>query len=375
MVSESPVMSVRTAGTCQYRPEPNPRFPRFSRYARSVSNLIPVVLSGGSGTRLWPLSTTDRPKQFVSLVGEASLFDLTLDRLGALDGVDRVIVVTGVSHVDLVAKAIGSSHTTVTTIVEPSGRNTAPAAIAAALVADREDTLLIVPADHVITDVSAFGSAVAKCVEIAALGRIVALGVVPTRPETGYGYIEVGDDQGPGFDIVSFVEKPSAEKAERLIADGNHFWNAGMFVTTAGHLLDETSKHAPGLIEGVLSAMTDSGSGTIELASEFEDVLSISIDHAVMEKTSTGTVVPLNAGWSDIGSYLSLHEISETDENGNSIEGQIVIRDVEGSLIRATSREVVVAGVKGLVVIETPERVLVIPLDKSQMVKDLAEKH
>ncbi len=337
--------------------------------------LRPVVLSGGSGTRLWPLSTRDRPKQFVPLIGESSLFEATLERVSHLPDVARPWVVTGSRHVNLVAEASSTVGVPVKTIVEPLGRNTAPAAVAAALAVDPEDVLVILPADHVIADEEAFRSGIVACAELAEQGLIVALGVVPTRAETGYGYIETGDPLGPGFAVSAFVEKPPKARAEEMVADGRYLWNAGMFIVRASKLLEEAERHVPNVVADTKEALAPEVDGRITLRESFEEVESISFDYAVMERTGDAAVVRLDAGWSDVGSYASLLEVLETDEAGNSLVGQVRSKDVTNTFVRTSSREVVVAGVEGLAVVETPDTVLIVGLDASQSVKDLADPH
>jgi mannose-1-phosphate guanylyltransferase/mannose-6-phosphate isomerase len=331
----------------------------------------PVILSGGSGTRLWPVSTRERPKQFIDLVGKP-LFEATLDRAGRVAQDGRVIVVTGSDHVDAVEEALSDSDLDATVLVEPSGRNTAPAVIAAASSADPEEVLLVMPSDHLITDTSAFVAAVGEAVEVAESGSLVTFGVVPTRPETGYGYIEKGDPFGSAYRVTRFKEKPDPEEATRLVADGRHLWNSGMFVFQASALLDEAERLAPDILETVRSSMTDRVRGRVTMGAGFTTARSISIDHAILENAKDVAVVPLDAGWSDIGSWESVSELGEPDEAGNILIGDVVALDVKGSYLRSSSRIIAVAGVDGLVVVETPDVVLIIPKDQSQLVRDLA---
>lgn len=339
-----------------------------------MSSLRPVVLSGGSGTRLWPISTPERPKQFAPLFGASSLFEETLRRVTALDGAGTPIVVTGLRYERLTQDAVAKVGTEVVTIAESTGRDTAPAAVASALVSAEDDVLVIVPSDHVVADFEAFAKGISDSVELARDGHIVALGVVPTRPETGYGYIGLGAPVGGGHLIDSFVEKPDVTVAERLITGGQHLWNAGMFVVSAGVLLSEAELHKPGLVDGVRGALVESNHG-FELDGSFDRVESISVDYAVMEKTSRGAVVRLDAGWSDVGSYASLLEILPRDQDGNAVIGTAAVRNTTNSLVQAESKHVVVAGVDGVAVVETAEQILVIGLDASQDVRDLANEN
>lgn len=339
--------------------------PKPGRYPRQV--LRPVILSGGAGTRLWPLSTPETPKQFTHLLGDRSLFAMTLARLAPT----APVVVTGEAHLHLVAEAARTEGIVPHLVIaEPVPRNTTPAAVAAALLSDPADILVILPSDHIIADEDGFRSAV----EVAAAHAgeaIVTFGVRPDRPETGYGYIEVGPAVDGAHRIVGFAEKPSVEVARTLASDGKHLWNSGMFVVAASLLLDEVRRYHPGMVEGVESALGEEVDGVVRLVPRFETVESISIDHAIMEKTERGRVVHLDVGWDDLGSYRSLLEASALDPSGNHTHGDVVLSGVTGSYVRATTRRVVVAGMSDVVVVETPDAVLVIPLDRAQDVRDL----
>lgn len=345
------------------------------RYARCVPRLRPVILSGGSGTRLWPLSTPELPKQFIKLFDDKSLFAMTLERLQSLGEVAGAIIVTGASHLHLVETELAAASLDVATVlVEPLGRNTAPAAVAAALAASPGDLLMILPSDHLVADVSAFQSAVAAAAVIAGEGGIVTFGIRPDRPETGYGYIEIGEPVGGAFAVRRFREKPDAAEAAGLAADGRHLWNSGMFVTLVDHLIEEASSHCPDIVAGVRAALPAQTLGVVELGETFGSVESISIDHAIMERTRRSLVLPVDFGWSDVGSYRSLLEASDLDVAGNHVIGDVVISDVSGSIVIATSRHVVVAGLGDVVVVETPDAVLVVPIDRAQGVRQLHEK-
>lgn len=341
-----------------------------------MTSLRPVVLSGGSGTRLWPLSTPDLPKQFVSLFNNRSLFDLTIDRVVGIPGAERPIVVTGSGHLALVEQALSASSVDGSVIVvEPAGRNTAPAATAAALMAKGDDILVIVPSDHLIADVDGFRAGVAEAASHAADGAIVTFGIEPSRPETGYGYIEIGDSAGgEAFSVRRFIEKPGVDEATAMVGDGRHLWNSGMFVGRADQFVAEASVHCPAILEGVERSLPPAGDGTVHLGESFELVEAISIDYAIMEKTDRALIVPLDVGWSDVGSYQSLLEASDRDDRGNHVSGKVALVDVEGSLVVATARRVAVVGLSEVVVVETEEAVLVIPLDRSQEVRDIAER-
>jgi mannose-1-phosphate guanylyltransferase/mannose-6-phosphate isomerase len=257
--------------------------------------------------------------------------------------------------------------------VEPEGRNTAPAALAAALVADPDDTLVILPSDHLIEESGSFGSLVERAASLAGDGYIVTFGIVPDRPETGYGYIAMGEGLGDGARVREFIEKPSDDQAARLLGEGSHLWNSGMFVVSVGTLLAEAEKHCPDLLGGVRSALGDPDDGVLELGASFGDVEKISIDHAIMERTSKAAVMPLDAGWDDVGSFQALWAVSDKDEDGNAVSGDVSLLDVHDSLVHATSRKVAVVGLDGIVVVETPEAVLVVPRERAQDVRDIAE--
>ena len=335
-----------------------------------MPDIQPLVLSGGSGTRLWPLSTSRRPKQFVDLLGGESLFERTLKRLPAAR---PPIIVAGAAHFDLVEEACERAGVRPDLVIlEPAGRNTAPACVAGALSADRDAVLVVLPSDHLIADSESFRATVDEAASHAEKGSIVVFGVRPDRPETGFGYIRAGEKRAAGWSVAEFVEKPELARAKEMVDEGGFLWNSGMFVLTAETLLEETRRFAPSLVENVEQAMGPLSGDRRELGPPFAEVESISFDHAVMEKTERGVVLPLDAGWDDIGSFQALWAASDRDENGNSVEGDVVIRDVEGSLIRATSRRVAVAGLDGVVIIETPDVVLVLPRDRAQLVRVLA---
>ena len=332
----------------------------------------PVILSGGSGTRLWPLSTTNAPKQFLELLGEP-LFEATLGRVEELGLGTTVTVVTGRDQLLAVERSLASKAIERATILaEPSGRNTAPAVVAAALISDPDDVLVVLPSDHLIADSPAFGEAVSKAVALAGDGALVTFGVEPSRPETGYGYIEKGEPVGPGFRVDRFKEKPDEDEAARLSGDGQHLWNSGMFVFGAGQILSEARRQVPEILTGVAAALPAERAGTITLGETFSDIPATSIDHAVMENAENSVVVPLDAGWSDVGSWHSVWELSERDGNGNYLNGDVVAVDVADTYVRSGSKTVAVAGVTGLVVVVTPDVVLIVPKEKSQMVRDLA---
>jgi mannose-1-phosphate guanylyltransferase / mannose-6-phosphate isomerase len=348
--------------------------------------LIPVILSGGSGTRLWPLSRELYPKQLLPLVGKGTMLQETLARLAAVADVGAPLVVCNESHRFLVAEQLLERGTQPQAILlEPVGRNTAPAVAIAAMaaVADApagkshaDPLLLILPADHVIRDVRAFQAAVAIGRKAAEAGKLVTFGVVPTKPETGYGYIRrtPGAAGGSAFPIAEFVEKPDLATAQRYVDSGEYFWNSGMFMFRASTVLEEMRKLAPAIYDACAQAYTAAKRDldfTRLPAKEFGACPSDSFDYAVMEKTQHGVVVPLAAGWSDVGSWSALHEAIPGDEHGNVRIGDVLTVDTNGCYLQSTSRLVAAVGLEDHVVVETKDAVLVAPKSRVQDVKEL----
>lgn len=354
------------------RAQPNTEFRHLGRYARPVPPVRPVVLSGGSGTRLWPLSTPDLPKQFRALIADRSLFGLTMERLYGLPDLAPAIVVTGERHVELVQAEVESAPIVVGTIlVEPVGRNTAPAVLAATMIANPEDVMVILPSDHLIRDVDRFRETVSIALEVAGGGGIVTFGIEPTRPDTGFGYIEIGERDGSAFQVARFWEKPGLDEAVEMIRDGRHFWNSGMFVGRANQILAEASEHCPQLLEDLEAALPSVTGGVARLDDGFRSIEAISFDHAIMERTERARVVPMDVGWSDVGSYRSLLDVSELDESGNHLSGNVTHSGLTNSYVSAETRPVVVAGLDGVIVVETAEAVLVVPIERAQEVREL----
>jgi mannose-1-phosphate guanylyltransferase/mannose-6-phosphate isomerase len=341
--------------------------------------LVPVVLSGGAGTRLWPLSRELFPKQLINLQGgDQTLLQATLSRTEGLPDLAPPIIVCNESHRFLVAEQIRSLGVSGARIVlEPCARNTAPAIALAALAADHEALLLVLPADHVIQRPADFQSAVRRALRIAEAGSLVTFGVVPESPETGYGYIRCGAAQGEAFEIAEFVEKPDRARAERFLAAGGYLWNSGMFLFRAGRYLEELARHAPAMLEAAKAAVAAAKSDLDFLrveAAAFAASPSDSIDYAVMEKTDSAAVVPLDAGWSDVGSWSSLHESLERDGSGNALRGDVLAEDTTGSFVFSESRLVATVGLRDHVVVETKDAVLVAPKERVQDVKKLVER-
>jgi mannose-1-phosphate guanylyltransferase len=339
------------------------------------TTILPVILAGGLGTRLWPVSRKSIPKQFTALHSDKSMLQETIDRLAALDDVQDPIIVTGSSQ----AATVRAQAPRSTLIVEPVGRNTAPAAALAALHATTQGgdpILLVCPADHVIRDIAAFRDAVQEAVPHAESGRLVTFGVVPTAPETGYGYIEKGPAIDGAFRVGRFVEKPNAAIAANYIASGRYLWNSGMFVFSASRFLEELDQYRPDMLADVREASSRSTreNGTIRIdEASFAVVRGDSIDYAVMEQTADAVVVPLDAGWNDIGSWAALWDVADTDDDDNVVIGDVVTVDTSGSYIRSTGRLVTVVGLDGIVVVETPDAILVSSREHAQHVRRIVE--
>jgi mannose-1-phosphate guanylyltransferase / mannose-6-phosphate isomerase len=344
--------------------------------------LTPVILSGGAGTRLWPLSRELYPKQLLALTGERTMIQQTALRLEGLAAAAPVVVCNE-AHRFLVAEQLRQLGIEPQAIVlEPVGRNTAPAIALAAHAALKaagpkavvDPLLLVLPADHVIRDVPTFHKAVQAALGAAEQGQFVTFGIVPTTPETGYGYIHRGPASGTVYRIERFVEKPSAAVAKDFVASGDYYWNSGMFLFGARRYLEELGRLAPaiaGACADAFAAATADLDFTRVDKRLFGACPSDSIDYAVMEKTSDAVVVPLSAGWSDVGSWAALHEASEPDAHGNVARGDVIWEDSEGCYLYSESRLVSAVGLKDHVVVETKDAVLVAPRSRVQDVKKL----
>ena len=341
--------------------------------------LVPVILSGGAGTRLWPLSRELYPKQLLRLVAERTMLQETVARTEGLPGLARPIVVCNENHRFMVAEQLRELGTAPQAIVlEPQGRNTAPAAAIAALLvsggADADPVLLVLPADHVITDVPAFQAAVAVGRVAAESGSLVTFGVVPDRAETGYGYIRRDAGPGPAFSVAKFVEKPDSATARGYVESGEYYWNSGMFMFRASAYLAELGRYTPAMLAACRAALAAAGRDLDFLrlpAQEFASCPSDSIDYAVMEKTDRAVVVPLAAGWSDVGSWAALADALPRDAEGNVTAGDVLTEDSSGCYLHSTSRLVAAVGLRDHVVVETKDAVLVAPRDRVQDVKEL----
>jgi mannose-1-phosphate guanylyltransferase/mannose-1-phosphate guanylyltransferase/mannose-6-phosphate isomerase len=340
--------------------------------------IVPVILSGGSGTRLWPLSRIDRPKQLIAISGEHSLLQETALRVSDADAFAEPLVVASGDHADEIEaqlEAIGRSPAAL--ILEPEPRNTAAAIALAALSARPDDILLVLPSDHVVGQPAAFRSAVQAALPLARDGMLVTFGVEPDRPETGYGYIQRGREIGPGlFHVDCFVEKPDVATAQSYLNEGGYLWNAGIFLLGADSYLDALELHAPEILSAARSAIVaqrSEGSRIWPDGRGFGRAPALSIDHAVMEKSERVVVAPVAMGWSDVGSWEALHGIGDKDEAGNVLTGDVVAIDSRNSLIRSDGPVIVTLGVDDLIVVATERAVLIAPRGESQRVREAIE--
>ncbi|SEL82976.1 mannose-1-phosphate guanylyltransferase/mannose-6-phosphate isomerase [Halomonas daqiaonensis] len=341
----------------------------------------PVILAGGNGVRLWPLSRRQRPKQFLSLEGEGSLLTNTLARLEGL-GMAAPIVICQEDHRFLAAEQLRQAGVEdARLLLEPEGRGTAPAIALAALLARREgrgEPLLVLPSDHHLADEDAFRTALGQAACLAEAGHLVTFGVVPTRAETGYGYLQAGKALGDdGFAVACFVEKPDLASAERFLAAGEHFWNSGIFVLRPDDYLEALAAFAPAMLAACRAAMDGA---VVDLdflrpdARAFLESPANSIDVAVMERTDKAAMVPLSAGWSDIGSWQALWEALPHDADDNTLRGDVICEESRGLLVHAGSRLVATLGVQDLVIVETDDAVLVADRAQSQRLRGLVER-
>jgi mannose-1-phosphate guanylyltransferase/mannose-6-phosphate isomerase len=349
-----------------------------------MTNITPVILSGGSGSRLWPLSRALRPKQFLGVTEELSLFQLTLSRLQIPSNelmIEPPVIVANDDHRFLVAQqCLDINVKPKSLILEPIGRNTAPAiAVAAFSLLQEDPILLVLPSDHIFTNDQAFIEAVKVGAKAAEIDGLVTFGIVPTSPETGYGYVKslVPLDSTKAVAVEKFVEKPNLETAKQYIQEGTYTWNSGMFMFKASIFLAELLKFQPDIYNAAKKAWEDAKKDLdfirLDLES-FGKCRSDSIDYAVMEKTNNALVVPLDAGWNDVGSWSSVWQALPQDENGNVQRGDTLVKDCKNSFVHADHRFVALLGVENIVVVETSDALLIANKDKVQDVKKIVEE-
>lgn len=332
--------------------------------------IIPVILSGGSGTRLWPMSTPEHPKQFLPLTDRLTMFQLTAQRTGDTSRFGRPLVVANARHVDLIETQLAEIGVTPgALILEPCARNTAPAIALAALEAGNAP-ILVMPSDHVIADIAAFLRAIETALPLLDEDWLVTFGITPTGPETGYGYIQSGDVLAPGLQRVArFVEKPDRARAEAMIAAGDHYWNGGIFLFHADVFVDALARHAPEMLAAArasLAGATRSGARIEPDEAAFAGSPADSIDYAVMEKADRVAVVPVSMGWSDVGSWDALYELGEKDAALNSVRGDVRLLDSRGNLVRSDGLRISVSGVDNLIIVASGNEVMILPRGSSQ---------
>jgi len=349
------------------------------------NNMIPVILSGGSGSRLWPLSRKAFPKQFLALTAEQTLFQQTIERL-AFEGMQPPLLVCNKEHRFIVKEQLASRKLGIQGLMlEPFGRNTAPAIAIAAmkLIEDgRDELLLVLPADHVIEDHKAFQRSLALATNAAENGEMVLFGIPATSPETGYGYIKCDHNERNGLPegvnrVTNFVEKPDEARAQQYVESGDYYWNSGMFLFRASVFLEELKKHDPDIYDTCWAALERSAKNGDEVLIDPETFACCpdnSIDYAVMEKTELACVVPMSAGWSDVGSWSSLWDVLEKDENGNVARGDVIVEDSRNCLVHGNGKLVTVVGLDNIVVVETKDATMIAHKDKVQDVKKLVNK-
>lgn len=341
--------------------------------------VTPVILSGGSGTRLWPMSRPEMPKQMLPLTADETMLQLTARRAADAARFAAPIVVANAYHADMIEAQLGDIEARAQALIlEPMGRNTAPAIALAAIAAGGGPTpLLVMPSDHVIDDVAAFHAAIDRALPLVGQGWLVTFGIDPNAPETGYGWIRRGEEIAPGVNrVAQFVEKPPLDRAEAMLASGDHYWNGGIFLFRADMYLAALAAFAPDILVACEQAMDRAERHGVRIMPDrdaFAASRADSIDYAVMEKADRVAVVPVSMGWSDVGSWDALHALSDCDGHGNACRGDIVAIDTADCLIRTDGIRIATVGVSDLIIVASGNDVLIVPRGRSQEVKRLLE--
>jgi mannose-1-phosphate guanylyltransferase len=347
-------------------------------YVRGMNDVFAVIMAGGSGTRFWPLSRSTRPKQFLALTGKNSMIAETMKRLSSVSTPKRTSVVCGAKHAALVKQALPKLPKQ-NVVVEPEARNTAPAiALACAHVAHTNPTgvMVVLPSDQHVADVPAFTRSLEEAIAVARTGFIVTLGIAPTRPETGYGYIRLGEPMsGSARKVAAFAEKPNLATAQNYLVSGDYLWNAGIFVFRVDVMLEAFERLMPELVAPLEKIRGAWGTKKLPavLKAQFKKMPATSIDYGIAEKAPNIAVVPSSCGWSDVGSFNAIPEVRPTDASGNVVEGNAFVIDSTGCVVLAQKKPVAVVGMTDVVVVDAGDSILVLPKDKSQDVRKVVE--
>lgn len=340
--------------------------------------IVPVILAGGKGERLWPLSSNNLPKPFLDLFSGGTLFSQTIERVCAATKCEEIIIIANKAHKELIQSSLNKfEDIRAKVFLEPVGKNTAPAAALAAIrikEAYRDAFMLVLPADHIIQDKEEFAKSIEQASKAAAANFLVTFGILPKYPATGFGYINVSEQNGTYFKVHNFLEKPIQRTAEKLISEGNNYWNSGMFLMKSSVFLSELKEHSPEMydvIHRVYSAHKNIADLFEPVSDSFADSPSDSIDYAVMEKSSRVAMVLLEAGWSDVGSWDACHEVEGKDSNGNTINGKVILSDSQGCYVRTDRKMTIVSGLKDCVVVDSNDALLVTSSEKLPNLKHL----